>query len=162
RAQGVRPDFQVTRANAAAVAELCRRLEGIPLAIELAAARASVLSPRQMVAGLERRFEILVSRQRDLTSRHRTLRAALDWSYHLLSAEIQSFMAQLSVFRGGWTLEAAERVCDLGLGTSDHGSPSDGPPSKIQEPKVLDALEELRECSLVLVDEAEGETRYRM
>ena len=110
RAQAVKPDFQVTTANAGALKELCVRLEGVPLAIELAAARAQVLSPAQMVAHLDDRFGFLVSRRRDVVERHRTLRAAMDWSYNLLSPELRQFFAQLSVFRGGWTLEAAEAV----------------------------------------------------
>jgi predicted ATPase len=81
RAQAVRPDFQVTSSNAPAVAELCSRLEGIPLAIELAAARAQVLTPAQMLTKLGQRFEFLVSRRRDTIPRHRTLRAAIEWSY---------------------------------------------------------------------------------
>jgi tetratricopeptide (TPR) repeat protein len=103
RAQAVKPDFQVTNLVAPAVAELCARLEGIPLAIELAAARAQVLTPSQMLAQLSRRFDFLVSRKRDATGRHRTLREAIDWSYQLLSPELQRFFCRLSVFRGGWT-----------------------------------------------------------
>jgi len=99
RAQGVRPDFQVTTHNAAAVAELCDRLEGIPLAIELAASRAQVLTPLQMLAQLENRFAFLVSRRRGADERHQTLRAAMEWSYQLLSPELQRFFARLSVFR---------------------------------------------------------------
>src|SRR5207248_2230302 len=105
RAQAVKPDFQVTPANAAALAELCDRLEGIPLAVELAAARAQLLTPAQMLDQLSRRFDFLVSRRRDVPERHRTLRGALDWSYQLLYPELQRFFARLSVLRGGWTLE---------------------------------------------------------
>jgi predicted ATPase/DNA-binding SARP family transcriptional activator len=142
RAQAVRPDFQVTRRNAATVAELCRRLEGIPLALELAAARASMLTPGQMLARLADRYEFLVSRQRDAAPRHRSLRAAIGWSYSLLAPELQRFFAQLCVFRGGWTLSAAEAVCE--------------------QPLALEYLERLRECSLVEV-EAQGEqARYRL
>jgi predicted ATPase/DNA-binding SARP family transcriptional activator len=130
RAQGVRPDFQVTPGNAEALASLCRGLEGIPLALELAAARAQVLSPAQMVAHLSRRFDFLVNRQRTAAARHRTLRAAIDWSYHLLTPELQRFFARLSVFRGGWTAEAAQSVC--------------------REPHTLDYLEELCAASMLL------------
>src|SRR5207244_3504492 len=133
RAQIVKPDFQVTNRNAAAVAELCNRLEGIPLALELAAARAQVLTPGQMLYQLAHRFEFLVSRKRDGAKRHQTLHAAMDWSYRLLTPELQRFFARLSVFRGGWTLEAAEAVCE--------------------EPLALDYLAQLRECSLVLAEE---------
>lgn len=142
RAQAVRPDFQVTRANAAAVAELCRRLEGIPLALELAAARAQVLTPAQMLRQLEHRLDFLVSRRRDTLTRHRTLRAAIDWGYQLLSPELQRFFARLTVFKGGWSLEAAELVCE--------------------EPLALDYLAQLRECSLILTEEASHEFRFRM
>jgi len=137
RAQAARPDFQVTRANAKAMAELCARLEGLPLAIELAAARAQVLTPAQMLAQMERRFEFLVSRKRDVPDRHRTLWAALDWSYQALSAELQRFFRRLSAFRGGWNARAAEIVCD--------------------EPRALEYLEQLRECSLVLLSEGAEE-----
>jgi predicted ATPase/DNA-binding SARP family transcriptional activator len=147
RAQAVRADFQVTVRNAAAVAALCERLEGIPLAIELAASRALVLTPAQMLTHLERRFDFLVSRRRDAAARHRTLRAAIEWSYRLLSPELQRFFAGLSVFQGGWTLEAAEAVLD--------------------EPSALECLEHLRACSLIQVEEADPdsevpEVRFRM
>ncbi len=145
RAQAVRPDFQVTERNDRSVAELCYRLEGIPLALELAAARAQVFTPAQMVAELEHRFDFLVSRKRDVDGRHRTLRAAMDWSYRLLTPELQRFFAQLSVFRGGWTGEAAKEVCD--------------------EPRALEYLEELRACSLILAEESAdgaGAMRFRM
>ncbi len=146
RAQAARPDFQVTPANAPTLAALCSRLEGLPLALELAAARAQVLSPAQMLAQLERRYDFLVSRRRTTADRHRTLRAAVDWSYQLLSPELRRFFVQLSVFRGGWTLAAAEAVCEM--------------------PGTLDALEQLRECSLVLVEEMPEGTgdavRFRM
>jgi predicted ATPase/DNA-binding SARP family transcriptional activator len=142
RAQAVRPDFQVTAANAAVVTALCARLEGLPLAIELAAARAGVLTPQQMLARLERRFELLVRRGRPADPRHRSLRAALDWSYQLLSSEVQRFFRQLSVFRGGWTLEAAAAVCE--------------------EPAALECLEQLRESSLMVAEEAGPEIRYRV
>jgi predicted ATPase len=147
RAQAVRPDFQVTPGNAAAVAELCRRLEGLPLALELAAARAPILTPVELLAQLSRPLEVLVSRQRDASPRHLSLRATLQWSYDLLSPELQQCFAGLSVFRGGWTLEAAAAVCGgllmddcrlmIGRGTA-----------------VLDWLEQLRECSLIVAEEA--------
>src|SRR5207253_2584560 len=105
RARAVRPDFQVTEANAAAVAELCARLDGLPLAIELAGARVQVLSLPQMLAQLEHRFDFLVGRQRDVPHRQRTLRAAMDWSYQLLTPDLQRCVTALSVFRGGFTLE---------------------------------------------------------
>src|SRR5205807_37523 len=97
-------------ANATAVAELCRRLEGIPLAIELAAARAKQLSPARTLVELERRFDLLVTRKRDLPSRHQTLRAAIDWSYQLLPPESQRIFNRLFVFRGGFTTAAAAAI----------------------------------------------------
>jgi predicted ATPase len=140
RARAVRPEFQVTAANAAAVAGLCTRLEGLPLALELAAARIGVLTPEQMLGWLEStlpsggtRFEFLVSRERLADRRHQSLRAALDGSFQLLSSELQRFFARLSVFQGGWTLAAAEAVC--------------------VEPGALGYLEQLQECSLVLAEE---------
>jgi predicted ATPase len=142
RAQTVKPDFAVTNQNAAAVAELCDRLEGIPLAIELAAARAQVLTPAQMLEQLGRRFEFLVSRRRNAPERHRTLRGAVEWSYRLLVPEFQKFFRKLSIFRGGWTLAAAEAVCE--------------------EPLALDYLAELRDASLILSDETPLGMRFRM
>src|SRR5205807_858619 len=89
RAQAAKPDFRITNSNAPDVAELCDRLEGLPLAIELAAARALVLTPAQMLGQLSRRFEFLVSRKRGIAERQRTLRAAVDWGYRLLSPDMQ-------------------------------------------------------------------------
>jgi predicted ATPase/DNA-binding SARP family transcriptional activator len=141
RAQAVRPDFQLTARNAATIAQLCKRLEGLPLAIELAAARAQVLSPARMLERLQNRFELLVSRGRH-EARHRSLRVALDWSYQMLAPELQRVFAQLSVFRSGWTLEAAESVC--------------------ADPLALDHLAELTECSLVLTEPRGEELRFAM
>ncbi|MBI2299067.1 MAG: tetratricopeptide repeat protein [Armatimonadetes bacterium] len=144
RAQAVMPHFQVTSGNAPAVAELCARLEGIPLAIELAAARAQVLTPGQMLAQLANRFELLVSRRRDVPERQRTLAGAIEWSNRLLAPELQRFFRRLSVFRGGWTPESAAEVCE--------------------EPLALDCLAQLGECSLVLAEECAhaGGMRFRM
>ncbi len=110
RAQAVLPDFQVTKRNAPTVAALCERLEGIPLAIELVAAWAGTLTVGQMLSRLSRRFDLLVSRRKDLPVRHRALWATVAWSYRLLPAELRPFFTSLSVFRGGWTMEAAEAV----------------------------------------------------
>ncbi len=165
RAQAVKPDFQVTGRNATAIAALCRRLEGLPLALELAAARASVLTPVQMLARLERPFELLVGRQRQADARHRSLRATLDWSYQLLSPDLQRFFARLSVFRGGWTLEAAGAILDCGLPILDLESGADG--SAIHNPKsaiqnALEYLEQLRGCSLVVAEPGQDEVRFRL
>jgi tetratricopeptide (TPR) repeat protein len=142
QAQCVRPHFQLTRGNAGAVAELCRRLEGIPLAIELASVRTRELSPARMLGQIGRRLDLLVSRRRDLPSRHQTLRAALDWSYQLLVPELQRFFARLFPFRDGFTTEAAAIVT--------------------AEPLSHRYLEQLRDCSLLLVGTEEQEPRYRL
>ena len=154
RARASRPDFQVTERSAAAVAKLCKRLEGLPLALELAAARAQMLTPAQMLMQLEARFDFLVSRRRDIVPRHRTLRAALSWSYELLSPELRRCFARLSVFHGRWTLEAAAALCGCS-GDQDE-------PARTPEHLTLDYLTELRERSLIqVVDEGE-EMSYRM
>jgi predicted ATPase/DNA-binding SARP family transcriptional activator len=142
RAQAARPDFQVTAGNAPAIAALCARLEGLPLALELAAARIQVLTPAQMLVRLEQRFELLVGRQRQADARHRSLWTTLDWSYQLLSPDLQRFFACLSVFRGGWTLEAATAVCE--------------------EPRALDHLDQLQACSLVETVAGQDEVRFRL
>jgi tetratricopeptide (TPR) repeat protein len=142
RAQAVRPDFQLTRTNAAAIAALCSALEGLPLALELAAARTGVLTPQQMLDRLQQRFDLLAGGRRGTDPRHRSLRATLEWSYQLLFPELQRFFTRLSVFRGGWTLDAAQTICD--------------------EPRTLAYLDELRHCSLVET-ESVGETmRFRL
>ncbi len=142
RAQSVKPDFQLTHANAGALAQLCSSLEGIPLALELAATRTQVLSLTQMLSQLDRRFDLLVSRRRDTNARHRAMRATIDWSYNLLSEDLQRFFTRLSVFRGGWELAAAEAVCE--------------------ERMALDYLAQLRESSLVITEEDRDGIRFRM
>jgi len=113
RARAVRPDF----ASNGAVAEICRRLDGLPLAIELAAALVKLLPPDALLERLEQRLRLLIGGARDLPARQKTLRATIEWSYELLEANEQELMARLSVFAGGWSLEAAEMVCDADLGT---------------------------------------------
>ena len=144
RAQAVRPDFQVTPRNADAVGALCGRLEGLPLALELAAAWTGVLTPAQALARLDERFSLLVSRRPDQVKRHRTMHAAIAWSFDLLPADLRSFWTRLSVFRGGWTCEAAEAVC--------------------AQPGTLEALQRLRERSLILAEDVDGgaSMRFRM
>ena len=148
RAVAAKPDFQLTRENAAAVAEVCARLDGLPLAIELAAARVKVLSPSAMRTRLSSRLQLLTGGARDLPQRHQTLRAAMDWSYDLLTPTEQKLFRRLSVFVGGCTLEGAEAVCDakgdLGL-------------------DVLDGMESMVDKSLAQRDEqADGEPRFVM
>ncbi|GIW70474.1 MAG: hypothetical protein KatS3mg102_0016 [Planctomycetota bacterium] len=113
RAQAALPDFQLTPANAAAVAELVRRLEGIPLALELAAARVPVLAPRQILQRLERGLEVLQTRRRDVPARHRSLRAAIAWSIEQLPPGLRRTLAALAVFQGPFDLQAARRVTAL-------------------------------------------------
>lgn len=142
RAQAVRPDFQITDRNADAVAAVCRALEGLPLALELAAARIQALTPHQMQTQLQSRLSFLTSRRRDLPPRHRSLRAALEWSAHLLTPEQTRFFSCLSVFRGGWTADAAGAV------------------GKVPDPLVL--LEELCERSLISAEETALGMRFRI
>ena len=112
RAIAAKPDFELSEENATAVIEICTRLDGLPLAIELAAARVKVLSPSSMRTRLAGRLQLLTGGSRDLPLRQQTLRAAIDWSYDLLSAAEQRLFRRLSVFVGGCTLEGAEAVCD--------------------------------------------------
>src|SRR5205085_6848337 len=105
------PGYALTTRNAPAVAQICRRLDGIPLAIELAAARVKVLSAEQITDRLDQRFSLLTAGSRTALPRQQTLRALIDWSYDLLSPEERALFRRLSVFSGGWSLEAAEAVC---------------------------------------------------
>jgi non-specific serine/threonine protein kinase len=147
RALLVRPDFQVTPQNAPALASICRRLDGIPLAIELAAARGRSLSINEIDAKLDQRFRLLTGGSRTALPRQQTLRALIDWSYDLLSAAEQALFQRLSVFAGGWSLKAAEEVC--GDETVDRDA-------------VLELLTSLADKSLVLAEERDGATRYRL
>jgi predicted ATPase len=112
RVLAVRPDFAVTNENAPAVAEICHRLDGLPLAIELAAARVRLLPPQAMLAHLDRRLPLLTGGARDLPARQQTLRRAIDWSYDLLAEAEQALFRRLAAFVGGCTLEAVEAVCN--------------------------------------------------
>ncbi len=111
RAAKVRPDLELTQDNAAAIAEICRRLDGLPLALELAAARLRILEPAALLERLDHALDLLTSGDRDLPARQRTLRATLAWSYSLLDPHEQRLLRQLAVFQEGWTLEAMEQVC---------------------------------------------------
>jgi predicted ATPase/transcriptional regulator with XRE-family HTH domain len=147
RARGVDHRFALTDENAAVVAEICRRLDGIPLAIELAAARINRLSPKALAEKLENRFQILIGGERTALARQQTMRATIDWSYDLLSAPEQRVFERLSVFAGGCVLAAATAVCgDEGIGEDD----------------VFDLLSSLVDKSLVVVDSEGGEIRYRL
>jgi predicted ATPase/class 3 adenylate cyclase len=148
RARSVKPDFELTTANAAAIAEICWRLDGLPLPIELAAARIRLFGPKEMLKRLDSALALLTGGARDLPARQRTLRDAIAWSYDLLDEPLQRFFRRLSIFAGGWTFEAADAVSnprgDLGLDT-------------------LDALDTLVENSLVRIYEPNPDhTRFRM
>ena len=143
RAVAAKPAFTVTNANAPAVAEICVRLDGLPLAIELAAARVKLLSPEQILARLTQSLSLLSSSATDLPERQRTLNGAIDWSYRLLTAEEQRFFARLSVFNGGISLEAAEAV-------AGHAADVD----------VFDELASLVDKSLARSVEVDGEPRF--
>ena len=147
RALLVQPHFIVTNDNAPAVAQICSRLDGIPLAIELAAARVKVLKPEQIAEKLNDRFRLLTGGSRTALPRQQTLRAMIDWSYDLLSENEKLLLRRLSIFMGGWTLEAAEQVC------SDEAIKADD---------VLDLLTHLVDKSLVVTDEQPTQLRYRM
>lgn len=112
RAQATRPGFSLTDSNASAVVELCRSLDALPLALELAAARVKLLSPEAMLAKVERRLAFLTGGRGDRPSRHQTIRAAIAWSYDLLKSDERTVFARLAVFAGGLTIDAAEAVCN--------------------------------------------------
>ena len=142
RAQAANPKFDLTEKNAASVAQICRRLDGIPLALELAAARVTVFSAEQIALRLDDRFKLLTGGSRTALPRQQTLRALIDWSYDMLAREERALLRRLSVFAGGWTFEAAEALCsDL---------------------DVLNLLTQLINKSLVTVDDHNDETRYRL
>ncbi|HJS28873.1 MAG TPA: tetratricopeptide repeat protein, partial [Anaerolineales bacterium] len=147
RALAVRPGFRLTSENAPAVAQICYRLDGIPLAIELAAARVKAMSVEQIAERLDDRFRLLTGGSRTALPRHQTLQALIDWSYELVSEPERVLLRRLSVFAGGWTLEAAEKVCA-----------GNGIPAR----QVLDLLARLVDKSLVAVEERTGTARYRM
>lgn len=111
RAKAVRNDFLLMEENALSVARICHRLDGIPLAIELAAARINVMAPQKIETCLDDRFNLLITSNQTAHSRHQTLRAAIDWSYDLLSDQERLLFSRLSVFSGGWTIDAAENIC---------------------------------------------------
>jgi predicted ATPase/class 3 adenylate cyclase len=147
RAALCQPSFTVTSANAASVVEVCQRLGGIPLAIELAAARLKMLPVEQIVRRLDDRFRLLTGGSRTALPRQQTLQACIDWSYDLLSEPERALLRRLSVFAGGWSLEAAEAVCG-----------GDG----VEEGDVLDLLAGLVDKSLVVYEEREAKARYRL
>jgi len=147
RARAVRPDFELTAVTAPAVMQICRRLDGIPLAIELAAARIRALSVEQITAHLDERFRLLTGGSRTALPRHQTLRGLIDWSYGLLSEAERRLFMLVSVFVGGWTLDAAVAVCQ-GAGVDDLD--------------VVDLLGRLVDKSLCLLDGPSADPRYRL
>src|ERR1700674_5167939 len=148
RAVAAKPDFELNRENAPAVSEICARLDGLPLAIELAAARVKVLSPSSMLTRLASRLQLLTGGARDMPQRQQTLRAAIDWSYDLLSAAEQKLFRRLSVFVGGCNLEGVEGVCDT---------------KGDLELDLLDGMASMVDKSLVQqVEQAKSESRFVM
>ena len=147
RAAECSPHFRLTERNARAVAEICRRLDGIPLALELAAARSRVLAPEQIAARLGDAFRLLTSTSRTAVPRQQTLRATMDWSYTLLPEPERLLFHSLSVFAGGFTLESVEGVCAG---------------NELDADDLLDVLTRLADRSLVAVAEHAGEARYRL
>jgi predicted ATPase/class 3 adenylate cyclase len=147
RAAAIDPDFALRPENAAAVVQICRRLDGVPLAIELAAARVTTMNPTELARGLDRRFDTLAGGRRRAVQRHQTLRAAIDWSYELCSEPERRLLARLAVFSGGCTRDAVEGVCA--------GEP-------LEAPTVFELLAALVTKSLVVAQRDGPETRYRL
>ena len=147
RAQSVKADFALDATTAGAVAQVCRRLDGIALAIELAAARVAMITPTELARRLDQRFRLLAGGQRGVVERHQTLRAAIDWSYELLSEPEQLLLARLSVFVGGFSLEAAEAVTIGGAVAGD---------------QIFELLSALVSRSLVIANTEDVDTRFRL
>lgn len=147
RAVAAQPSFTVTAENAPAVAQISHRLDGIPLAIELAAARVKMMNVEKIAERLDDRFRLLTGGRRTALPRQQTLRAAIDWSYDLLSEQEQMALRRVAVFAGGWTLEAAEAVC---VGEA------------VEEWEVMDLLSSLIDKSLVQIEEQEKGSRFRL
>ena len=147
RARAVRPSFELTPANAATVARICQQLDGLPLAIELAAARMRGMTPEQILQHLGDRFSLLSGGSRTALARHQTLSALIDWSYELLPAEEAALLRRLAVFRDGWTLEAAEAVC---AGQA------------LRPASILGLLMRLVDKSMVEIEEQGPVMRYRL
>lgn len=149
RAQIARASFTLHERNAAAVAELCRRLDGVPLAVELAAARADVHTPQEILGTLGSRLDALTAKDEAIPERHRTLKAAIEWSFEFLPPALREFFVNLAVFRGGWTADGAEAVAGVpGLGEVSAN--------------ILRALSELRSASLIVAEESGDMMRFRM
>ena len=152
RAQAVRPDFQVTNTNAPAVAEICVRLDGLPLAIELASARIKVLPPQVLLARLGQRLGVLTGGAKDVPARQQTLRNTIEWSYQLLDAQEQRLFRRLSAFVGGCTLEAIEAICDALDNNNGAVSVFDGVASLIDKSLLQQTEQESNELRLVMLE----------
>lgn len=157
RAQLARSSFAISRQNAPAIAQLCVRLDGIPLAIELAAARVRAMSVEQIASRLDDRFRLLTGGSRAALPRQQTLRALIDWSYDLLSEPEKALLRRLSVFAGGFTLEAAEAVCG-----NTEAAPPTRPYAHTPTPDTLDLLTALVDRSLVIWEDGQTTSRYRL
>ena len=163
RAQAARADFALTDENAAAVADICRRLDGLPLALELAAARIKVLPPAALLARLGNRLALLTSGPLDRPPRQRTLRAALDWSYELLTPDVQRLFRRFAAFVDGCTLAAAEAIAGDGPFTSQvAGAAGAQPEAPSVEAGILDGLQSLVDNSLLKPVDADGAPRFMM
>jgi predicted ATPase/DNA-binding XRE family transcriptional regulator len=159
RAQGAKTDFALAAENADTVAEICRRLDGLPLAIKLAAARIKLFSPRALLARLDGRLALLTGGPRDMPARQQTIRDTIDWSYNLLDESEKTLFARLAVFVGGWTIEAAEAVSDLRFGTETEQSMH----RRSNIVQIIDRLTSLVDKSMVRqVEGLGGEPRFVM
>jgi predicted ATPase len=147
RARAADADFVLSAANGAAVGQVCRRVDGVPLAIELAAARVTSMSPRELASALDRRFDVLAGGRRRAVKRQQTLRATIDWSYDLLDESQQRLLARLAVFAGGCTRDAVGAICA--------GGPIEGR-------AVLGLLADLVARSLLVAERGGFDTRYRL
>ena len=145
RAMAAQPSLRLKEKNAPAIADICRRLDGIPLALELAAARTKVFPPEEIASRLDDRFRLLTGGSRTALERHQTLLALIEWSHNLLSEAERMLLRRLAVFAGGWAFKAAEAVCGEGI-----------------EEEILDLLTHLVDKSLVAVEEETEEARYRL
>ncbi|HSK71383.1 MAG TPA: protein kinase, partial [Pyrinomonadaceae bacterium] len=183
KAKAVKPGFALTEENAQSIAEICRRLDGLPLAIELAAARIKLLAPQAILARLENSLKLLTGGAKDLPERHQTMRAAIEWSYDLLDAEERKLLNRLAVFSGGFRLEAAEAVAEEDAATRRHRDAEkraefSNPELKAEEYRipasprprvaasqtdVFDGIASLVDKSLLLQrEQSDGESRFRM
>jgi predicted ATPase/DNA-binding XRE family transcriptional regulator len=154
RAQAVDQNFRLTPENLKTISEICRRLDGLPLAIELAAARAKFISPQAMLAQFDRRLDWVAHGTRDVVSSRQTLRGAIEWSYNTLSEQERVLLRRLSVFSGGWNADSAEAVC----GDAERDS---GANPVLRRGEVLNLLIQLTDKSIVLAEKYQDETRFR-